>query len=330
MHATPDPAKDPRLTRNRADCWRLLPLVSHASGVWSYTRSTVRRLSFRKAHCVQLAVKMPTDGLVSRQPHVIGMTLVACLGENSYSGRVRGMPHPQNATLARRSARRAVDPWQRWLSIGNLRAVVQARRNGATVSLNQVRLQESSVGRNTVVMGHVILQNASLGEYSVVGPYASFFWAQTGAFCGFAQRSTVGAVPHYPDRATSHEFAFAEYAGVIPKGEVDWKDTNPPQRTIVGADVWMGTGATIRSGVRVGHGAVIAAGAVVTREVHDYEIVGGVPARRLRMRFPDSMIDRLLQLQWWSWPTPLLAQQAALFRKPLDLSTLEALEDAAP
>lgn len=236
----------------------------------------------------------------------------------------------QGALVDRRPARRPVDPWQRWLSIKNLRAVFEARRCGATVSLNQVRLQDSSVRRGAIVMGHVLLQNATLGEYSVVGPYTSLFWAQTGAFCGFAQRCTIGAMPHYPDRATSHEFAFTEYSGIIPMGEVQWEHISPPQLTYVGADVWMGTGAIVRSGVRIGNGAVIAAGAVVTKKVHDYEIVGGVPARRLRMRFPDGIIERLLRLQWWSWPESLLAEQAALFRQPLDLPVLEALERAAP
>ncbi|MCB1457648.1 MAG: antibiotic acetyltransferase, partial [Nitratireductor sp.] len=73
-------------------------------------------------------------------------------------------------------------------------------------------------------------------------------------------------------------------------------------RVEIGNDVWIGHGAVIMPGVVIGHGAVVGANAVVTRNVGPYEIVAGVPARRLRMRFADNVIERLLALAWWDWP----------------------------
>ncbi|ATL67812.1 CatB-related O-acetyltransferase [Nocardia terpenica] len=72
--------------------------------------------------------------------------------------------------------------------------------------------------------------------------------------------------------------------------------------TVVGNDVWLGHGVTVLPGVRIGHGAIIAAGAVVTGDVPDYAIVGGNPARLIRTRFGDNDIARLLAVAWWDWP----------------------------
>jgi virginiamycin A acetyltransferase len=71
---------------------------------------------------------------------------------------------------------------------------------------------------------------------------------------------------------------------------------------VIGNDVWIGYEAVILSGVHIGDGAIIGSRAVVTHDVPPYTIVGGVPAREIKQRFPQPVIDRLLQLQWWDWP----------------------------
>ncbi|HIK42972.1 CatB-related O-acetyltransferase [Thermoleptolyngbya sp. M55_K2018_002] len=71
--------------------------------------------------------------------------------------------------------------------------------------------------------------------------------------------------------------------------------------TIIGNDVWIGYGAMLMPGVQVGDGAIIATGAVVTRNVEPYTIVGGNPAALIRKRFDDAVIQELLQIRWWDW-----------------------------
>ena len=73
------------------------------------------------------------------------------------------------------------------------------------------------------------------------------------------------------------------------------------QKIIIGNDVWIGTRATIMDGVNIGHGAVIAANAVVTKDVPPYAVVAGVPARIIKYRFGEDKIKKLLSLEWWSW-----------------------------
>ncbi len=77
---------------------------------------------------------------------------------------------------------------------------------------------------------------------------------------------------------------------------------------VVGSDVWIGYEAVILAGVTIGDGAVIGARAVVTKDVPPYTIVGGVPARAIRRRFPEETVEELLRLKWWDWPPERIAQ----------------------
>ena len=80
--------------------------------------------------------------------------------------------------------------------------------------------------------------------------------------------------------------------------------------TVVGNDVWFGYQVTVMPGVRIGDGAIIAAGAVVTADVPPYTIVGGNPARAIRQRFADHDVEALRRAAWWDWPVDLVTDHA--------------------
>ncbi|MEZ8122597.1 CatB-related O-acetyltransferase [Vibrio splendidus] len=73
------------------------------------------------------------------------------------------------------------------------------------------------------------------------------------------------------------------------------------QKIVIGNDVWMGANVILLPGIVIGDGAVIAAGAVVSKDVPPYAIVGGVPAKIIKHRFSDDIIEGLLDTQWWNW-----------------------------
>ena len=98
----------------------------------------------------------------------------------------------------------------------------------------------------------------------------------------------------------------------------------------VGSDVWIGCNALILSGLRIGHGAVVGAGSVVTHDVRPYEIVAGVPARHLRFRFNPDQIRRLLLTSWWEWPQERVDQHADLLCSPDIEAFLEAARPHRP
>ncbi len=82
--------------------------------------------------------------------------------------------------------------------------------------------------------------------------------------------------------------------------------------TIVGNDVWIGYGATIMPGVNIGDGAIIATKSVVTKNVEPYSIVGGNPAKEIRKRFSDEVINQLVEISWWDWPIEKITENVQI------------------
>ncbi|MGE4538573.1 MAG: CatB-related O-acetyltransferase [Desulfovibrio sp.] len=95
--------------------------------------------------------------------------------------------------------------------------------------------------------------------------------------------------------------------------------------TMVGNDVWIGYNATIMPGRTIGHGAIVGSGSLVAKDVPPYAIVGGNPARVIRQRFPDAVIERLLAVAWWDWPYEKIARHLPLIAG----ADVDALERAA-
>ena len=93
--------------------------------------------------------------------------------------------------------------------------------------------------------------------------------------------------------------------------------------TVIGADVWIGHQAVLMPGLTIGPGAIIAAHAVVTRDVAPYTIVAGNPAREVKCRFDEATIARLLAIAWWDWPADRITRNLAAIRGA-DLAALEA------
>ncbi|HEV7935387.1 MAG TPA: CatB-related O-acetyltransferase [Actinomadura sp.] len=96
--------------------------------------------------------------------------------------------------------------------------------------------------------------------------------------------------------------------------------------TVVGHDVWFGYTAMVMPGVRIGHGAIIASGAVVVDDVPDYGIVGGNPAKLIRTRYNDDDVARLLSVAWWDWPAEHLTEHLRVIMS----GTIDDLEEIAP
>jgi virginiamycin A acetyltransferase len=96
--------------------------------------------------------------------------------------------------------------------------------------------------------------------------------------------------------------------------------------TVVGNDVWIGTEAMIMPGVRIGDGAIVAARAVVAGDVPPYAIVGGNPARVIRLRFAPREIERLTAVAWWDWPIDRITRHLDAIRGA-DLAALERAAD---
>ena len=105
-----------------------------------------------------------------------------------------------------------------------------------------------------------------------------------------------------------------EYYDATKKRDAAFFAKRRAARVRIGNDVWIGHGVTVLAGVTVGDGAVLAAGAVVARDIAPYTIVGGVPARVIKERFPRHIARRLQAIAWWNWPFDVIMARLESFQ----------------
>lgn len=119
--------------------------------------------------------------------------------------------------------------------------------------------------------------------------------AHIGKYCSIAANINIGADRHPTNWLSTHPFQY---------NETD--KFSSLEITTIGNDVWIGANVVIQTGIKIGDGAIIGSSAVVTKDVPPYAIVAGVPAKIIRYRFSDDIIDKLLELQWWDLEHHLL------------------------
>ena len=146
------------------------------------------------------------------------------------------------------------------------------------------------------------LDVATTGEFTYGTPtvrkYDDTTKLSIGKFCSIAEdvQILLGG-EHHIDTITTYPFDVMIYRDdPLTKGNVT-----------IGNDVWIGKSVTILSGVTIGDGAVIGAGSVVTKNVAQYEVQGGTPAKFLKWRFSSAHRSRLAEMNWWDWPLDMIA-----------------------
>jgi acetyltransferase-like isoleucine patch superfamily enzyme len=154
----------------------------------------------------------------------------------------------------------------------------------------------------------------SVGRWTYFGDGSLAICTEFGAFCSVAPHVIVGGGRHpvgenvttSPNFYSARDNPWGDFADAVsPEAELP--------TTYVGHDVWIGYAAVVLPGVRVGDGAVIGAGAVVTKDVEPYGIVTGIPARPLRSRFGREDVAWLRELKWWDWPDETLKRLRPAF-----------------
>jgi acetyltransferase-like isoleucine patch superfamily enzyme len=163
------------------------------------------------------------------------------------------------------------------------------------------------------LMGRTILSDVQVGRCTTFAD-AIVCRGTVGAFCSIGPGTLIGGLGTHPLHMISTNPVFYSTLRQCGMTFSDADYVTEMKSVTLGNDVWVGANALILGGVTVGHGAVIAAGAVVTKDVPDYAVVGGVPAKVIKYRFTEEEIALLLKLQWWALPDSVLSAHAQLFR----------------
>lgn len=170
-------------------------------------------------------------------------------------------------------------------------------------------------GNNVRVYSDSRLSSATVGDYSYIGGGAFIQSTTIGKFCSIGQDVRIGLAAHPVNHISTYPGFYSQTASGSVRfvRNIEYEEYS---EVCIGNDVWIGACAIIMGGVRIGHGAIVGAGAVVTKDVDPYAIVAGVPARVLRKRFDEEMIDFLLQFGWWDKGEEFFRDHAKDFSSP--------------
>ncbi len=174
----------------------------------------------------------------------------------------------------------------------------------------------------------------SVGKHSYGGP--NLHWSKgdfkhsltIGAFCSIADDVSIFVGKHgrhHIDYVSSYPltYVFGKSANLVSSR---YQAANLSVH--IGNDVWIGRGAMVMAGVTIGDGAVIGARAVVVKDVAPYSIVGGVPAKLIRMHFEQAIVNKLLKLCWWDWDDAIIKERLDFFSTPNFEFFLDHLSDS--
>lgn len=167
------------------------------------------------------------------------------------------------------------------------------------------------------------LNGVTMDDYSYIGKCSIIHNTKIGKFCSISACCVIG-LPGHPTNRLSTSPIFSSPSNALREKWVQEYTYKPEINVEIGNDVWIGYGAMIPNNIKVGDGAIIAAGAVVTKDVPPYAIVGGVPARVIKYRFTQEIIDQLEKLRFWDRSEEIIKKNLEIFQKAnLQLEDIE-------
>lgn len=173
------------------------------------------------------------------------------------------------------------------------------------------------------------LNNVQVGKYSRVGVNCKLTNVKMGNYSVIAANSVLGVGQHPTNYLSYHSIFYK-------KGNWGWHDDwikypegfQEQAQIIIGNNVWIGQRVIIMDGVKIGDNSIVATGAIVTKDVPPFSIVGGVPAKVIKTMFDEEMRKRLMEIQWWNLPDEEITKVIDLFHIPNP--TLDNLNEYFP
>jgi acetyltransferase-like isoleucine patch superfamily enzyme len=157
------------------------------------------------------------------------------------------------------------------------------------------------VGEGTLYNGHIRIKGVSP--------------VKIGKYCAIAENLHIISSSHDYSYPVIQNSFMEKFFGINHEKNPENIEKN---KVVIGSDVWFGDNCIVVPGVTIGNGCIIAAGAVVTKDIPDYSVAAGVPAKVLKKRFPDDIIALLLEISWWNWPEEKIKRNKAFFTTNLN------------
>ena len=166
--------------------------------------------------------------------------------------------------------------------------------------------------QNVSFYDHGSFTEVEMGSYSYVAARAEMSMTKVGRFCSIGPSLICGYGNHPVNWVSTSPVFFSTFkqCGTTFSYKCLYEERKP---IVIGNDVWIGARVFIRDGISIGNGAIVAAGSVIVKDVPDYAIVGGVPAKIIRYRFPPDVIASLSSIAWWNWSEVKLKSAQNLF-----------------
>ena len=173
---------------------------------------------------------------------------------------------------------------------------------------------DSQIGPWVKIQKQCYFYNCSIGSYTYFAGFDSVMNTEIGKFCSIGSFVSIGPGKHPVEFVSTSPVFFSEnkQCGMTFADKSYYREMGTVK---IGNDVWIGANVVILDDVSIGNGAIIAAGAIVTKNVEPYCIVGGIPAKLIRKRFSDEIIEKLLQAKWWDKDEIWLKENYKLFHE---------------
>ena len=211
------------------------------------------------------------------------------------------------------------NPLTLWLDWLTRAMVVLSRNKGKKIKIGYLtKIIDSRLGRYNTFYNNILVSKTEFGDFVYVANGSKISNAKIGNFCSIGPEVKIGLGKHPVDFVSTFPAFFSKSR----QCQISFVDENVYEEfenVKIGNDVWIGARAMIMDGVTIEDGAIVAAGAVVTKDVSAYSIVGGVPAKVIKKRFDEQSVNALKKMQWWHKEESWLKDHTKFFNCPLIL-----------
>ncbi len=205
------------------------------------------------------------------------------------------------------------------------RVMIKKSEINEGVSLgNDTVVVNSEVGQYCEIDRRNYLHNSVIGHFTYTGWNTYIGFADIGKFCSISRDVDIGGQDHNYSAISS--MPIKKILQMKTGSQPVWDKS---KKVYIGNDVWIGQGVTVlkKNGITISDGAVIAAGAVVCKDIGPYEIWGGVPAKFIKYRFCEKWISKLLKIKWWDFPLDLIEKNMMLLQEIMSDDVINQLEN---